>query len=176
MESIGQGIVALVEWVIPVWTVAVGLIGLFIWLYVLKKKHGWTHWRVAPPRFFARAVGWVLWVIAKKIPWKPLLIWGPWVVMLLGVGFYGIENWRGKRAWDKFKAEVKGRGQALEFDHYLPEIPDEENVLSNAERVTTRAGNTLPQKGSSATGSPYDHRLMERRRADSRILLGRAPP
>lgn len=42
--------------------------------------------------------------------------------------FYAEENWRGKRAWDKFKSEVEAQGQRLEFSAFIPPpVANEEN-------------------------------------------------
>lgn len=41
---------------------------------------------------------------------------------------YGIENWRGKKAWETYKAEVTGRGETLDFKAYIPPpVPDDQN-------------------------------------------------
>ena len=47
---------------------------------------------------------------------------------LLVLGFYGYQNWRGKRAWQSFQAELKQRGESLDFVRLLPEpVADETN-------------------------------------------------
>lgn len=79
-------------------------------------------------RFFSKA----LWLSVHRIPWKPILIWGPWVLVLAVLTFYGVENWRGERAWRKALALAEERGHAMTWESYLPkEIPEEEN-LANA--------------------------------------------
>ena len=68
-------------------------------------------------RFINKAI----WLFVKKIPWKPILIWGPWMVILLAVGFYGIENWRGARAWEKARLSANKEGISLNLQDYFPE-------------------------------------------------------
>ena len=72
-------------------------------------------------RFFNKAI----WLFVHKIPWKPILIWGPWVLALLIVAFYGIENWRGARTLAQAKQEAKAAGVSLKLSNYLPKRPDD---------------------------------------------------
>jgi hypothetical protein len=38
------------------------------------------------------------------------------------------ENWRGKRAWAKYSAELKARGEELDYEKFVPPpVPDDEN-------------------------------------------------
>jgi hypothetical protein len=59
---------------------------------------------------------------------KRLVLWA-----LAGVGFLillvvVIENWRGKRAWNKFRAEWEGKGEQFELAAVIPKpVPDEQN-------------------------------------------------
>lgn len=64
--------------------------------------------------------------VIHKIPWKPILIWGPWVVILLVVSFYAFENWRGKRAWEKAQAMASEAGVSTNFQDYIPPFPDDD--------------------------------------------------
>src|SRR6186997_2838567 len=42
--------------------------------------------------------------------------------------FYVIENWRGRRAWEKYKAELTARGEKLELGAFLrPPVPPDQN-------------------------------------------------
>lgn len=44
--------------------------------------------------------------------------------------FYTVENWRGKRAWEKCKREFEAKGQVLDWSAYIPApIPDEQNIF-----------------------------------------------
>lgn len=79
-------------------------------------------------RFFSKA----LWLFVHRIPWKPILIWGPWVLVLLVLAFYGVENWRGDRAYRKAIALAEGLGYSLAWEDYVPrEIPAEENFAND---------------------------------------------
>jgi hypothetical protein len=74
--------VTLGEVVLPVALVA-GLVCLaLVGLYLLKRKAGSQGWRVRVPRGIQRAFTFLVWLVCKKVPWKPLLIWGPWVAMI----------------------------------------------------------------------------------------------
>lgn len=78
-----------------------------------------------------------IWLIAHKPPWRKILIWGPWVVILLGCAFFLFENWRGQRALDKALAYAEGQGVSLNWEDYNPEpIPEEEN-LANSPLLTS---------------------------------------
>lgn len=60
----------------------------------------------------------------------PQVVFGFVAVVTLVVLFYAIENWRGRRAWEKYKAELTARGEELDWNAYIPkQIPDEENML-----------------------------------------------
>ena len=41
--------------------------------------------------------------------------------------FYVIENWRGRHAWERYKAEMMARGERFELSHYAVTIPPEQN-------------------------------------------------
>ncbi|HEX5400608.1 MAG TPA: hypothetical protein VFY06_16295, partial [Verrucomicrobiae bacterium] len=44
--------------------------------------------------------------------------------------FYLEEDWRGKRAWDKCKAELEAKGAVLDWDKFIPPpVPDDQNVF-----------------------------------------------
>jgi Tfp pilus assembly protein PilE len=46
----------------------------------------------------------------------------------LVAAFYGEERWRGKRAWERYKAEMTAKGRHLDFEAYIPKkVPDEQN-------------------------------------------------
>jgi hypothetical protein len=43
---------------------------------------------------------------------------------------YGEENWRGKRAWEAYKARVEAEGKSLDWQALIPEpVPDQENIF-----------------------------------------------
>ena len=44
--------------------------------------------------------------------------------------FYTVENWRGKRAWEKCRRGLEAKGEVLDWAAYIPEpVPDEENFF-----------------------------------------------
>jgi hypothetical protein len=44
--------------------------------------------------------------------------------------FYAEENWRGKRAWENCKREFEAKGEALDWNDYIPPIvPDDQNFF-----------------------------------------------
>ena len=44
--------------------------------------------------------------------------------------FYAEENWRGKRAWEKCKAELEAKGAVLDWDKFIPPpVPDDQNFF-----------------------------------------------
>lgn len=55
-----------------------------------------------------------------------LLVIGGLVVLL--VGFYQVENWRGRVAWEEAVAMVEAHGETQDWDELAPEpVPDEDN-------------------------------------------------
>ena len=45
--------------------------------------------------------------------------------------FYAEENWRGSRAWNKYRRELEGRGALLDYRAFIPEpVPDEQNFAA----------------------------------------------
>ena len=46
--------------------------------------------------------------------------------------FYGIENWRGKRAWEKCKAELEAKGEKLDAKDFIPPpVSDAQNFAAS---------------------------------------------
>jgi hypothetical protein len=44
--------------------------------------------------------------------------------------FYTVENWRGKRAWEKSKRELEAAGEVLDWAAYIPPpVPDDQNFF-----------------------------------------------
>ena len=51
------------------------------------------------------------------------------LVTLLGL-FYAVEDWRGKRAWEKCRRELEAKGAVLDWNAYIPApVPDEQNIF-----------------------------------------------
>ena len=43
---------------------------------------------------------------------------------------YAVENWRGKRAWEKCRRELEAKGEVLDWKAFIPApVPDEQNVF-----------------------------------------------
>lgn len=67
------------------------------------------------------AIGWAL----KKVPGKAVVVWGPWSVGLLVLGFHGQGIWRGARAWKKGQSDWLARGEGLgAFPNPNGNVPD----------------------------------------------------
>ena len=48
---------------------------------------------------------------------------------LIGL-FYAVENWRGKRAWEKCRRELEAKGEVLDWNAYIPApVPDDQNIF-----------------------------------------------
>jgi hypothetical protein len=44
--------------------------------------------------------------------------------------FYAVENWRGKRAWEKCRRELEAKGEVLDWKAFIPaSVPDDQNVF-----------------------------------------------
>ncbi len=76
-------------------------------------------------------------VSPKASKWQKILgsVWrvafyGLWGLPVLLVAVYQVENWRGKRAWEKSKAELMAKGAHLDWEYYrLKPVPDEQNIM-----------------------------------------------
>ena len=54
---------------------------------------------------------------------------------LIGL-FYAVEDWRGKRAWEKCRRELEAKGEVLDWNAYIPApVPDDQNIFK-APRIT----------------------------------------
>jgi hypothetical protein len=50
--------------------------------------------------------------------------------------FYAVENWRGRRTWEKCRRELEAKGEVLDWDALVPAlVPDEKNIFK-APRMT----------------------------------------
>ena len=62
---------------------------------------------------------------------RPVVGW-PWVLMLaaaaLAGAFYGVENWRGARAWAAEQARLKARGEPLTWAEWIVRPPAASNM------------------------------------------------
>ena len=84
----------------------------------------------------------------RRIPFEPLFRWfftwrvlrrfvaGFAVLVTLVALFYAEEDWRGKRAWEKYKHEMEAKGAVLDWAAYIPPpVPDDQNIFK-APRMT----------------------------------------
>lgn len=63
-------------------------------------------------------------------------------LLLLGL-FYGEENWRGKRTWEKCKRVLRTQGIALDWTNYIPAaVPENENIFGVPEMASWFDGRT----------------------------------
>jgi hypothetical protein len=63
-----------------------------------------------------------------KIIFRIILVLAGLVV--LAALFYAEEDWRGKRAWEKCKAELEAKGEVLDWNAYIPPpVPDDQNFF-----------------------------------------------
>ncbi|MCX6926378.1 MAG: hypothetical protein NT154_24700 [Verrucomicrobia bacterium] len=76
--------------------------------------------------------------------------------------FYAVENWRGKRAWERCRRELEAKGEVLDWNVYIPApVPDEQNIFK-APKMTEwfvresmfMAGNIGPSKPGN-TNAPF---------------------
>ena len=64
------------------------------------------------------------WRIARRV-----LLAAVGVATLIAL-FYTVENWRGKRAWEKCRRDLERQGQVLDWMAYVPPaVPDDQNVF-----------------------------------------------
>jgi len=53
-----------------------------------------------------------------------------WIVTIVAL-FYGEENWRGRRTWNKMRREIEARGEKLDFKAFIPPpVADEQNFAA----------------------------------------------
>src|ERR1035437_5685636 len=50
--------------------------------------------------------------------------------------FYAVENWRGKRAWEKCRRELEAKGEVLDWNAFIPPpVADDQNIFK-APKIT----------------------------------------
>jgi len=68
--------------------------------------------------------------------------------------FYAVEDWRGRRAWEQCKRELKAKGEQLDWATYVPaQVPDEQNFIKTpllqavgySGQTATKAGHSLEE-------------------------------
>jgi hypothetical protein len=61
---------------------------------------------------------------------RRILIILAWTVTVIGL-FYGEENWRGRHAWNEYRAASEARGMSLDYSTYVPkDVPDDQNFAA----------------------------------------------
>ncbi len=61
---------------------------------------------------------------------RRLLIGLAWTATVIAL-FYGVENWRGHRAWSKYQRESEARGEQLDYTTFIPQpVPDDQNFAA----------------------------------------------
>jgi hypothetical protein len=75
-----------------------------------------------PERFFN-------WLCSWRIM-RRCLIALAWLVTIVAV-FYGVEDWRGRRAWNNYSNTLIAQGEQLDFKAFVPKpVPDAENFAA----------------------------------------------
>ncbi|NDA68825.1 MAG: hypothetical protein EBY09_19710, partial [Verrucomicrobia bacterium] len=71
-------------------------------------------------------------VLARRSFWRGLAVKSAFLLAALATliaVFYAEENWRGRRAWNRFRAEWEAKGVKFTFAEVLPPpVPDEDNA------------------------------------------------
>src|SRR6267143_1157072 len=61
---------------------------------------------------------------------RRILIVLAWTATIIAL-YYAEENWRGRRAWNKYRQELEARGEQLDYGAFVPKpVPDEENFAA----------------------------------------------
>src|SRR3989442_6296238 len=75
-------------------------------------------------------------------------------LLTLILSYDTVENWRGRRAWEQYRQELKAHGEQLDWAAYVPaRVPDEQNFVKTPlleavgyrGRVATNAWRTLEE-------------------------------
>src|SRR5260370_4403066 len=69
------------------------------------------------------------WLFSWRVIRRTLIVlaWTATIIALL----YGEENWRGRRAWNKYRHELEARGEQLDWGAFIPKpLPDEQNFAA----------------------------------------------
>jgi len=121
------------------WVIFFAIIAaLFVWADVDAARHH-TGNPASWQQFLYAAIGATValglfvferWTFACWRNFRRVLI-GLAVLVTLYAAFCTEENWRGKRAWLKYKAELEAKGAVLDWQKYIPpHIPDDQNFFT----------------------------------------------
>jgi len=75
---------------------------------------------------FRRLFRWMFcWLVVRRCLFVTVCL-----VTLLAL-FYAEENWRGWRAWNKYRRQLEARGEQLDYRAFIPKpVPDEQNFAA----------------------------------------------
>ena len=110
----------------------------------------------AGPNALRRCFSWLL----NRRTLRRILIGLAWLVTLIAV-FYAVENWRGKRAWEKCRRELEAKGEVLDWNAYIPPpVPDEQNIFKAPKMTEWFVKRSLPMafpaaRPSGNTNAPF---------------------
>ena len=63
------------------------------------------------------------------------------VLATLVAGFYTVENWRGKRAWERYRHELEARGAVFDWKTRMPPpVPEAQNFFGDPEMAEWFSG------------------------------------
>ena len=69
------------------------------------------------------------WLFSGRIVRRMLIVFA-WAVTIIAL-FYGVENWRGRSAWTKYRKQLEARGEVLDLKAFIPKpILDEQNFAA----------------------------------------------
>lgn len=69
------------------------------------------------------------WLLGWRIIRRILIVMA-WTATLIAL-VYGEENWRGRRAWNKYRKELEARGEQLDLKAFIPKpVPNEQNFAA----------------------------------------------
>jgi hypothetical protein len=124
-------------------TAVTGLVLLIVFL-LIQSNGGFSGSRllirlsmVSGALFILGSIGWGLSVLSGvnhflTASWRGPVFLGGGLVAIIAL-FYGVENWRGARAWRSFKETREARGERFEMSHYIPPaVPVERNFFETA--------------------------------------------
>lgn len=88
------------------------------------------HREILPNFFLFR---WTRQFFRRLFSWRGvrrILVLLAWAVTIIAL-FYGEENWRGSRAWNRYRNELEARGEKADFAEFIPKsVPDEQNFAA----------------------------------------------
>ncbi|HEY9174636.1 MAG TPA: hypothetical protein VI136_20310 [Verrucomicrobiae bacterium] len=93
--------------------------------------------------------------------------------------FYAEENWRGRRAWEQCKRDLKAKGELLDWKDCIPApIPDDENIIKAPKMaewfIKPKPGASLPEEMKLKVGtSTALMELAKRNGSNGPVLLAR---